>query len=203
VKGDRAVFHNVHLLGNQDTVFTGSKNCGADGANCEATRQYFSDSLIAGNVDFLFGDSKAVFNHCEIRSTAHEGGFLTAQSKHYADQDSGFVIANSKLTADPGVVGTVFLGRPWRPMSKVVYLNTEMGAHIDKAGFREWHPGETHSIETSYYAEFNSTGPGAHPGERDPHVKQLTAEEAKQYDPATYLAVKDHWNPMTPAPAIK
>jgi pectin methylesterase-like acyl-CoA thioesterase len=27
VTGDRAIFHNVRLLGNQDTVYAGSRNC--------------------------------------------------------------------------------------------------------------------------------------------------------------------------------
>jgi pectin methylesterase-like acyl-CoA thioesterase len=193
----------VHLLGNQDTVYAGSRNCAPDGDNCIPTRQYFSDCLVAGNVDFIFGDSKAVFDHCEMRSTAHKGGFITAQSKHYATEDSGFVLNHCKLTAEESLEGSVYLGRPWRPYSSVVYLNTEMGAHIDPAGFREWHPGETHSLETAFYAEFASTGPGAHPGEREPHVLQLTAEQAKAFDPVTFLRGSDHWNPMTPPPAIK
>jgi polygalacturonase len=203
VTGDRAVFHHVHLLGNQDTVYAGSRNCAPDGDNCIVTRQYFSDCLIAGNVDFIFGDSKAVFDNCEIRSTAHKGGYITAQSKHYPGEDSGFVLNRCKLTAGPGVEGTVYLGRPWRPYASVVYLNTEMGAHIDPAGFREWHPGETHSLETVFYAEYGSTGPGAHPGERDPHVQQLTAEQARSFSPATFLGGSDHWNPLAAPPAIK
>ena len=51
----------------------GSRNCSPDGQNCIPTRQYFSDCYIAGNVDFIFGDSKAVFDHCEFtprRTTA-------------------------------------------------------------------------------------------------------------------------------------
>lgn len=198
VTGDRAVFHHVRLLGNQDTVYLGSRNCAPDGDNCIPTRQYFSDSLIAGNVDFIFGDSKAVFDLCEIRSTAHEGGYVTAQSKHYEIEDSGFVFRHCKLTADPGVNRTVYLGRPWRPYASVVYLNTEMGSHIDPAGFREWHPGETHSLQTVFYAEYSSTGPGAHPAERDPHIKMLTAEEARKFEPAVFLRGADGWNPEVP-----
>jgi polygalacturonase len=167
VTGDKAVFGNVRLLGNQDTVYLGSRNCRPDGQPCIPTRQYFTHCYIAGNVDFIFGDSKAVFDHCEIHNTPHSEGFITAQAKHYPDEDSGFVFNNCRLTADPGVTG-VWLGRPWRPYAKVIFLNTEMGDHIVPAGWREWHPGETHSIETVYYAEFNSTGPGAHPGARAP-----------------------------------
>jgi polygalacturonase len=203
VIGDRAVFHNVRLLGNQDTVYAGSRNCAPDGANCIATRQYFSDCYIAGNVDFIFGDSKAVFDRCEIHSTAHDGGFITAQAKHYASEDSGFVFDHCTLVADPGLIGKVYLGRPWRPYASVVYLNTEMGSYIDPTGWREWHPGETHSLDTTFYAEYNSTGPGAIHDQRDPHTHFLTAEQAKQYDPAVFLRGTDDWNPLQPSKGVK
>jgi pectin methylesterase-like acyl-CoA thioesterase len=196
VTGDRAVFHNVRLLGNQDTVYAGSRNCSPDGSDCIPARQYFSDCYIAGNVDFIFGDGKAVFDHCEIRSTPHNGGFVTAQSKHYPQEDSGFVINRCKLTADTDVIGKVFLGRPWRPNATVIYLNTEMGDHIDPAGWREWHPGETHSLDTAFYAEYGSAGAGAHPTERDPHTRFLTPEQARQFEPSIFLRGSDNWNPL-------
>jgi polygalacturonase len=199
VTGDRAVFHNVRLLGNQDTVYAGSRNCAPDGQSCIPARQYFSDCYVAGNVDFLFGDGKAVFDHCEIHSVAHAGGYITAQAKHYPDEDSGFVLNRCTLTADPDVTNTVYLGRPWRPYATVVYLNTEMGSHIDPAGWREWHPGETHSIDTVYYAEYNSTGPGAHNSERDSRVHFLSEEQAKQFAPSVFLRGTDDWDPVQAA----
>ncbi|HZP06732.1 MAG TPA: pectinesterase family protein [Terracidiphilus sp.] len=196
VTGDRAIFHNVRLLGNQDTVYAGTKNCGPDGQNCAPTRQYFSDCYVAGNVDFIFGDAKAVFENCEIHSTPHNGGYITAQSKHYPNQDSGFVIDHCKLTADPGVIRDVYLGRPWRPYATVIYMHTEMDDKIAPAGWREWHPGETHSLDTAYYAEFDSTGPGAYHDERDPHTHFLTPEQARQYEPQVFLRGNDNWNPL-------
>jgi polygalacturonase len=199
VTGDRAVFHNVRLLGNQDTVYAGSHNCTPNGQDCIPARQYFSDCYIAGDVDFLFGDGKAIFDHCEIHSTAHAGGFITAQSKHYPDQDSGFVLNRCTLTADPGITNPVYLGRPWRPYATVVYLDTEMGGHIDPAGWREWHPGETHSIDTVYYAEYNSTGPGAHHEEREPHTHFLSQEQAGQFAPSVFLRGADNWDPLQTA----
>jgi pectin methylesterase-like acyl-CoA thioesterase len=194
--GDRGVFHNVRLLGNQDTVYAGSRNCAPDGQNCIVARQYFSDCYIAGNVDFIFGDGKAVFDRCEIHSTAHDGGFITAQSKHYPDEDSGFVLNRCKLVAEAGLIGTVYLGRPWRSYSSTVYLNTEMGSHIDPAGWREWHPGQTHSLDTAFYAEYNSTGPGARRDQRDPHTRFLTPEQARQFEPSIFLRGRDNWNPV-------
>jgi polygalacturonase len=196
VTADRAVFRNMRLLGNQDTLYAGTPRCTPSADHpCSTARQYFVDSYIEGNVDFIFGNSKAVFERCEIQNTPHAaGGYVTAQSKNAPDEDSVYVINHSKLTAAPGVAH-IWLGRPWRPYAAVVYLNTEMGAHIEPAGWHEWHTGETHSLETAFYAEYNSSGPGAHPTERDPHGKQLTAAEAARYDPRLVLAGTDRWDP--------
>lgn len=197
VTGDRAIFHNVRLLGLQDTLYAGSKGCTGDGPtrNCTTARQYFSESYIEGHFDFIFGDGKTVFDHCEIHSMPLQEGFITAQSKAYPAQDSGYVIYKSRLTASPGV-SHVWLGRPWRSYSTVTYIDTEMGSHIEPAGWREWLPGLTHSIETATYSEFGSTGPGAHPDERDAHAKMLSSRDAAQYAPEFFLRGNDNWNPL-------
>jgi polygalacturonase len=194
VNRDRAVFRHVRLLGNQDTLYVASANCNPDGNPCTATRQYFADCYIEGNVDFIFGDAKTYFDRCEIRSTAHQGGYVTAQGKHYAAEDSGFVFRDCRLTAEPGVAG-VYLGRPWRAFASVVFLNTNMGAHIAREGWREWHPGETSFLNTVFYAEAGSSGPGGTAAGRDPHTHFLAVEEARRYLPATFLGGGDNWNP--------
>ena len=200
VAGDRAVFRNVRLLGNQDTLYAGSSDCtppGHDAATCTPTRQYFEGCYIEGNVDFIFGNSLAVFEKCEIHSTPHVIGYITAHGKHDDEEQSLFVFDHCRLTAEPGVEH-VWLGRPWRSMASVVFLNTEMGPHIEAAGWREWHPGETDYMESVFYAEFNSTGAGAHAGQRDPHTKRLTAAEAATYETRRVLGGKDNWDPVTP-----
>jgi polygalacturonase len=187
VTGDRAAFRNVRLLGNQDTLYLGTKDCSPGaGERCTATRQYFENCYVEGNVDFIFGDGKAFFENCEIHSTAHNGGFVTAQGKHYADQDSGFVFDHCRLTAEAGVAG-VWLGRPWRPYATVIFLNSEMGAHIDPAGWREWHPGETHYLDTVFYAEYASSNKGR----RDPHTHLL--DRADEFERKRFL---NGWDPM-------
>ena len=78
--GDRQVYRHVRLIGAQDTLYANSKVChsteDATAAQpCRAARQYFSDCYIEGHVDFIFGDAKAVFDHCEIardRSPHHD-----------------------------------------------------------------------------------------------------------------------------------
>ncbi len=113
VRGDRDIFENVRILGNQDTLYAGVGACTGAGAArvCPVARQYFDRCFIEGNVDFIFGDSKAVFDHCVIRSNDHVEGFITAQSRSYAGQDSGFVFVNSRLEAVFPGVGNVYLGR--------------------------------------------------------------------------------------------
>ena len=194
VTGDRAVFRNMRLLGNQDTVYAASKGCSAVTKTCVSARQYFTDCYIEGNVDYIFGDGDAVFENCEIHNTVHKGGYVTAQGKSLPNEDSAYVFNHCKLTAEPGVTD-VWLGRPWRPYAAVVFMNTEMGPHIAPAGWHEWHEGETKYLDTAFYAEYNSSGPGAHPGQRDPHTKLLTAAEAAKYETKRFLAGADGWDP--------
>jgi polygalacturonase len=197
VTGDRAVFRNMRFIGDQDTLYAGSPNCSPprqESAACTPARHYFERCFIEGNVDFIFGNSLAVFDNCEIRSNQHVIGYLTAQGRQDEDEQSLFVFNHCKLTADPGVTH-VWLGRPWRPLASVVFLNTEMGSHIEPPGFREWHPGETDYMDTVFYAEYNSTGPGAHPTERDSHTTKLSAAEAARYQARRILLGKDNWNP--------
>jgi polygalacturonase len=197
VRGDRDIFENVRILGNQDTLYAGVGECSGSGTarTCPVARQYFDHCFVEGNVDFIFGDAKTVFDHCVIRSNTHFEGFITAQSKSYAAQDSGFVFHDSRLEADAGV-GNVYLARPWRPYATVVYLNTWMDAHILPAGWREWHPGETNYLPTTFYAEYQSSGPGADQLLREPHSSQLTPQQAEKFAAEDFLRGDDGWNPI-------
>jgi pectin methylesterase-like acyl-CoA thioesterase len=194
VTGDRAVFRKDRFLGAQDTLYAGSKSCISEQGPCTPARQFSSDCYIEGHVDFIFGDGKAVFRHCEIHARSHNSVMLTAQSRHYPGEDSGYVFDRCKVTADAGAID-IYLGRPWRPYSTVVFLNTDLQAQVEQDGWREWHPGEAHSLETATYAEFHWGGPGAAAAHREPHALQLSRAEAKRYASEIFLAGHDGWNP--------
>lgn len=198
VRADRAVFRKVRLLGAQDTLYASSMGCmkGAEaGPNCVTGRQYYKDCYIEGHVDFIFGDAKAVFENCEIRSIAHEaGGYVTAQSNTRPHQDAGYVFNHCRLTADAGA-GKVYLGRPWRDYSTVVFMNTEMGAHIQPEGWSDWKSAPAPRLPMATYAEYKSSGSGANAGAREKLSKQLTATEAKRYETKEYLRGADGWDP--------
>jgi polygalacturonase len=195
VRADRGIFENVHVLGNQDTLYAGTPECAAAAGACPAARQYFDHCYIEGNVDFIFGDGKSVFDHCIIRSTPHSIGFITAQSKSSVAQDSGFLFRDCRLVAAPGVAN-VYLGRPWRAYASVVFANTWMDAQIVPAGWREWHPDETDYLPTALFAEYQSSGPGADHAQREPHAVQLTTEQAQASAPEIFLRGSDGWNPL-------
>jgi pectinesterase len=170
VQSDKAEFRKCRFLGWQDTVYA---NRG---------RQYYKDCYIAGHVDFIFGNATAVFDHCEIHSLG--AGYLTAQSRLTADGTTGYVFYKCNLTGENTGKG-VFLGRPWRPYSRVVYIDCTLGAHIRAEGWDNWRSADNE--KTAFYAEYGSKGPGAEGAKRVPWVHALTAEEAKGFEPEKFL----------------
>jgi pectinesterase len=179
VEGDRATFRHCRLLGNQDTLFLAIEN----------SRQYYQNCYIEGTTDFIFGSSTVVFEGCTIHSKTNS--YITAAST-WPRQPFGLVFLHCKLTAAPEAT-SVYLGRPWRPSARTVFLHTEMGAHIRPEGWENW--GKVSNEATAYYAEFGSTGPGAKPQGRVKWSRQLTAKEAKQYTLKTIFAGPIGWEP--------
>jgi pectin methylesterase-like acyl-CoA thioesterase len=194
VTADRAIFHRVRFLGYQDTLYADGKGCDTDQGPCRPARQYFADCYIEGNVDFIFGDALAFFENCELHGLAHSQVMLTAQSKRYDGERSGYVFDHCRVTAESGA-NRIWLGRPWRSHASVVFLNTELPAQIVPAGWSEWKHNDAESLPTVFYAEYNSRGPGANAAARDPHSKQLTPAEAVKYTAKLWLAGDDHWEP--------
>ncbi len=165
VEGDRFNAKNCSLLANQDTLYTATEN----------SRQYYKDCFIEGTTDFIFGEATVVFQNCTIKSLVNS--FITAASTR-PSQKFGFVFFDCKLIADTAAK-KVYLGRPWRPYSKTIFIRTEMGSHILKEGWDNWRNSENE--KTVLYAEYKSYGTGANPTERVKWSKQLTAKEIKKY----------------------
>lgn len=178
ISGNRAAFKDCRFLGHQDTFYAGN-----------GTKQYLKNCYIEGTVDFMFGGSTAVFEDCIIHSL--RDGYLTAASTPEG-QKYGYVFINSKLTAAEGVkAASVYLGRPWRPNSNVVFVNCEMGQHIRPEGWHNW--GNPDNERTAFYAEYKSKGDGYKEGKRVSWSKQLTDEMAKEY---TKEKILESWKPF-------
>jgi len=184
-EGDKCIFINCRLLGNQDTLYAASEN----------SRQFYKDCYIEGTTDFIFGEATAVFENCVIKSLADS--YITAASTTLRQQ-FGFVFFNCRLVAGPGV-NKVYLGRPWRPFAKTVFIRTQMGAHILPEGWNPWKgdamfPGKE---KTAFYAEFENTGAGSNTSGRVSWSHQLAAADMKKYTLKNILGGHDGWEPET------
>ena len=207
-EGDRDIFRRCRFVGLVDTLFTnggpppltqGDTRPSIPGTHGPATtvaptaswtnRLYFENCYIEGTVDFIFGNSTAVFQDCEIHSK--HAGYLTAGST-LKTAEYGYVFMNCKLTAADDVKdGSVYLGRPWRDFAAAIYMNCWMGPQINPAGWSPW-KSVPQRIHTVRYAEYKSIGPGANPDKRVPWSRQLTDEEAAA---TTITEVLGGWDP--------
>lgn len=180
VNGDRCHFHRCRFLGFQDTLYT----------YAIGSRQYYSACYIEGTVDFIFGSSIAFFENCTIHSK--KTGFVTAASTP-ENQTFGYVFSHCKLTGESNSP-THFLGRPWRPFAKTVFISCDLGAHIQPTGWNNW--GKESNEKTTYYGEYKNYGEGAKDkSKRVSWAKQLTDEEANTYQRKTVFG---DWEPVIP-----
>jgi PelA/Pel-15E family pectate lyase len=164
VDADRASFKNCRFLGWQDTLFV------------NGSRHLFKDCYIEGHVDFIFGTASAVFEDCAIHSKGQ--GYVTAHYRTSNEEDTGFVFLRCRLTGSNTGTG-VYLGRPWRPYARVVFIDCWLGDHIRAEGWDNWR--DPAREKTASFAEYKSKGPGANPSARVAWSKQLTDREAAEF----------------------
>lgn len=198
---DEARFRRVKLEGYQDTFYSKS-----------GSRSYFTDCIVTGHVDFIFGSGIAVFERCDIIARNRTDissplGYITAPSTA-SSAKYGLIFINSKISREAGVPAKSFaLGRPWHPTTQfgdgryadpgaiglAAFIDCDIDEHIygwdkmsgkDKAGEKIWfYP------QDSRFYEFSNRGPGA--GQGGEHY-QLSAVDAAQYNLKTIFS---GWQP--------
>ena len=210
VDADRAAFFDCGFSGRQDTLCLGPLpanplpkglnllhpvRIAAEGEVEKPFRHYFRNCRIEGDVDFIFGSSTALFEACEIQSLDRGesvNGYIAAPST-LPGQVFGFVFLDCLLEGGAGP-RSVFLGRPWRPTAKAVYIHCWMGEHIAESGWDNW--GRAENEKTAEFVEYDNSGPGA--GSRPPWISVPKAEEAKRFSPGRVFSVPDSWEPLSP-----
>ena len=114
---------------------------------------WFYNSLVAGNVDFIWGyATAALFEESEIRSIGDSkygadqdspGGYVLQARVQNAD-DPGFVFLNSEFTSGPGPLGNLVLddstyiarsGGNSNYFDNVTLINNKFGPHIAGVGW--------------------------------------------------------------------
>lgn len=168
---------------------------------------WFYNSLIAGNVDFIWGyNHAALFEDDEIRSLgdstgAAKGGYIV-QARTLAKDDPGFVFLNSRITHGRGPAGndvpagSSFLARPGSSWDSVSYINCRMDEHISPKGWKGV------PREGIGWYEFNSMNMSGSPldvaGRSAGQV--LTATQAARFSSrASVFAGFDHGKGWTPS----
>ena len=110
-------FYKCTFLSSQDTLYTGG------------SPQYFKYCVIEGQTDYIFGESNAVFDNCELRWKGYSSGisypgYITAAragNQYY----TGYLFKNCKVTKNNKLtVKAGYLGRPWASSAKVMFINT-------------------------------------------------------------------------------
>lgn len=165
VEGDRAMFRNCRILGNQDTLYAAGK----------FSRMYFENCTIEGTTDFIFGEATILFEQCVIHCKSDS--YITAASTPEG-KPFGFVFLKCRLTADKSAK-KVYLGRPWRIYAKVAFLDCEMGSFICPDGWHNWSKPE--SEKTAVFAEYGNTGSGASTTNRVSWSVKLSENDALGY----------------------
>ncbi|CAN0902886.1 Pectinesterase 3 [Linum grandiflorum] len=155
VGADLAAFYKCDFLAYQDTLYVHSN------------RQFFINCLVVGTVDFIFGNSAAVFQNCDIHARRPNPGqknMLTAHGRTDPNQNTGIVIQKSRIGATrdlqsvKGSFGT-YLGRPWKAYARTVIMQSTISDVVHPAGWHEWDG--NFALDTLFYGEHKNSGGGA------------------------------------------
>ncbi len=169
-------------------------------------RQFYSQCTILGTVDFIFGNSAAVFQNCNLLAHLGSGGqqnTYTASGRTDPGQQTGFsflsctVDAASDL-AQAGDSTPTYLGRPWKPYAVTVFINSVLGSVVNPAGWLLWN-GNPNSGNNVLYGEYGNTGPGSGTSARVSWSQQLSITQAQTYTVGNFIT-GDSWLPATSIP---
>ncbi|XP_045795519.1 probable pectinesterase 8 [Trifolium pratense] len=171
ISGDQAEFRGCGFFGAQDTLHD------------DKGRHYFKDCYIQGSIDFIFGNARSLYENCQLVSIANPvppgqkniNGAITAHGRVSMDENTGYVFVNSTI----GGNGRIWLGRAWRPYSRVIFAFTTMSDIIAPEGWNDFN--DPTRDQTIFYGEYNCSGPGASVNMRAPYVQRLNDTQAFQF----------------------
>lgn len=195
---DLSVLQEVEFLGHQDTLYARS------------LRQFYRSCRIAGTVDFIFGNSAAVFQDCLVlfrpRQLSPEKGetnAVTAHGRTDPAQATGFVFQSCvvngtdeymELYGRKPAAHRNYLGRPWKEYSRTVFIRCYLERLVRAEGWLPW-TGDF-ALKTLFYGELESSGPGANPAARVPWSTQISPEHGDAYSVRSFIQ-GDDWVPAS------
>jgi pectinesterase len=109
-----------------------------------------------------------MFQNCDIRARMPIEGqenTITAHGRLSANDPGGFSFQACTVAVDEDLAyaakGTVqtYLGRPWKPFSRVVFMESTISDVVDPKGWLPWE--RDAPPDTLFYGEYGNKGPGA------------------------------------------
>ncbi|KAK8548781.1 hypothetical protein V6N12_061686 [Hibiscus sabdariffa] len=195
IQSDQTIFHNCQMDGYQDTLYAHSQ------------RQFFRDCTISGTIDFIFGDSTAVFQNCKLiirKPLDRQQCIVTAQGRSNPRLATGFVLHNCIISGAQDYLpvkasSKTYLGRPWHEYSRTLVMQSQLDAIIAPEGWLPWNG--NFALDTLWYAEFNNRGPGAVQTNRVKWrgIQKITAAQAQQFTAGVFL-LGGQWIPSSGVP---
>ncbi|KAJ4841453.1 hypothetical protein Tsubulata_045010 [Turnera subulata] len=201
VQSDMSIFYRCRMDGHQGTLYAHSY------------RQFYRECTIAGTIDFIFGDAAAVFQNCRIEvKTPRVDQFcvVIAQGRNDSLQTTGFVIQNCIITADQMFINSSiynssnpydknFLGRPWRPYSRTIVMESYIDEHFNPEGWLPWYG--NFELDKVFISEYNNWGPGAPKAKRVrwEGIQNLSQQEVSMFTAAKFIQ-GDDWISSTGTP---
>ncbi|OQE16325.1 hypothetical protein PENFLA_c028G07366 [Penicillium flavigenum] len=146
----------------------------------------YQDTLLrARAVDYIFGAASAWFNNCDIVSNGP--GAITASSRQTTTDTTWYAFDDCTVKAASSAIedGTVFLGRPWRVLARVIFQNSSLRSVVNPKGWTTMADGAT-----PLYYEYNNSGAGSDTSERQfetPISAAVTKETVLGSDYATWI----------------
>ncbi|KZV38998.1 pectinesterase [Dorcoceras hygrometricum] len=183
VSADKVIFYRCQMDGYQDTLYA------------HTYRQFYRDCVISGTIDFIFGDSAAVFQGCTLlvrKPLDNQQNIVTAQGRKDLRQPTGLVLQNCSFVADAAYFPyrhklKSYLGRPWKEYSRTIIMESFLDDLIQPEGWLPWN--EDFALKTLFYTEFNNRGPGADKSHRVTWtgVKELPAERIRRFTASKFI----------------
>uniref|UniRef100_J3M1V5 pectinesterase n=1 Tax=Oryza brachyantha TaxID=4533 RepID=J3M1V5_ORYBR len=183
VQGDMSVFFNCKFEGYQDTLYV------------HANRQFFRNCEVSGTIDFIFGNSAAVFQNCLMtvrKPMDNQMNMVTAQGRTDPNMPTGIVLQGCRIVPEQALFPVrlqiaSYLGRPWKEYSRTVIMESVIGDLIKPEGWSEWMGDQ--GLKTLYYAEYANTGPGAGTSKRVawPGYRVIGQAEATQFTAGVFI----------------
>ncbi|KAL7229535.1 hypothetical protein ACSBR2_008109 [Camellia fascicularis] len=197
-----SAFYRCSFEGYQDTLYV------------QRGQQFYRECEISGTVDFICGNAAVVIQNSNIYAKRSRTGneiVIAASNRNSQDSQTGIVIHNCRIMAGSDLKPVIdsykiYLGRPWRPYARTIYIQNDFDLAVDPKGWVKWKEGEgtdsSSGVGSVDFREYGNRGMGASTSGRvrwSGYRATEDSSEAEQFSVANFIQ-GDSWLPGTGIP---